>query len=83
MTSYSNYQYSFRFSYQDILLVAGILTLFTIGSQVKNKQHLRSRHLVSYLVYSTDTQCEYSRAIGISETNHNIVGLEGETIKKT
>jgi hypothetical protein len=37
--AYSNYQYSFRSSYRDILLVAGIsIPLFE--SQVKNRQHL-------------------------------------------
>ncbi len=42
-----------RIAYRDSLLVAGIYfdPLFTIGSRIKNKQHLHSRHLATYLVY--------------------------------
>ncbi len=52
------------------------------GSQVKNKHHLHSRHLASYLGYKPEGvyQYMYIRETGISETNLLIVGQVGETI---
>ncbi len=43
----------FMVFYQSILLVAGIL-IPLFGTQVKNKNHLYSRHLASYLVYGSE-----------------------------
>jgi hypothetical protein len=51
------------------------------GSRIKNKQHLHSRHLASYLVYAVlKAYFEFSREIGISETGQLIVGLVGKTL---
>jgi hypothetical protein len=48
-----SYQYLFRVSYQNILLVTRI-SIPLLGSQVKNIHHLHSRHLASYLVYRSE-----------------------------
>jgi hypothetical protein len=55
--------------------------IYTIGFQVKNKQHINSRHLASYLAYGTEGVVRVkSKEIRISETNHLNVGLVGETV---
>jgi hypothetical protein len=52
-----------------------------IGFPAKNKQHLHSRHLASYLVYDSEgvVLYEHSRETIMSKTNSLIMGLVSET----
>jgi hypothetical protein len=51
-----SYQYLFLVSYHNILPVTGT-SIPLLGSQVKNKHHLHSRHLAFYFVYWSELEC--------------------------
>ncbi len=74
---YSNYQYSFCFSYWNILHDAGILTLDRIKSE-KTKPSIQDTWLIPYSTAQRDVvQAQLEERIQNSSLN---LGLEGQTV---